>query len=98
MFGTARAMLSHRAGAGMRNRRFTAFEDLMIPNATNAPTKTAAKPMPAADLGRLPEWDLRDLYPAIDAPQVKRDLDRADAECMAFEERYRGQLPATAAS
>src|SRR5229473_497530 len=98
MFGAASAIRSHRAGAGMRNRRFTAFEDLMIPNATNAPAKTAQKPAPAADLGRLPEWDLRDLYPAIDAPQVKRDLDRADAECMAFEESYRGKLAAIAAS
>jgi oligoendopeptidase F len=59
---------------------------------------TAAKPAPAPDLGTLPEWDLRDLYPSIDAPQVKRDLERADAECLAFEESYRGKLEALAAS
>ena len=70
----------------------------MIPNPPNAPAKPAQKPAPAAGLGPLPEWDLRDLYPSIDAPQVKRDLDRADAECLAFEERYRGKLAAIAAS
>ena len=70
----------------------------MIANATNAPAKPAQKPAPAAALGPLPEWDLRDLYPSIDAPQVKRDLDRADAECLAFEESYRGKLAAIAAS
>src|SRR5262249_5046568 len=59
---------------------------------------TAAKPAPAPDLGTLPEWDLRDLYPSIDAPQVKRDLERADAECLAFEESYRGKLAALAGS
>ena len=28
-----------------------------------------------AGLGALPEWDLSDLYPAPDAPEVARDLD-----------------------
>ena len=70
----------------------------MLPNPPNAPAKTAQKPAPAAGLGPLPEWDLRDLYPSIDAPQIKRDLDRADAECLAFEESYRGKLADIAAS
>jgi oligoendopeptidase F len=69
----------------------------MIANAPRA-ARTAAKPAPAPELGSLPEWDLRDLYPSIDAPQVKRDLERADAECLAFEESYRGKLAALAAS
>src|ERR1041385_312261 len=43
-------------------------------------------------LGALPEWNLGDLYPAHDAPQVKRDLDRADAESVAFERDYKGKL------
>src|SRR5437588_7628239 len=67
-------------------------------NSLNAAAKTAAKAAPAADLGSLPEWDLRDLYRSLDDPQVKRDLDRADAECIAFEEGYRGKLAAIAAS
>src|SRR3982751_2188923 len=43
-------------------------------------------------LGTLPEWNLADLYSGIDAPEVKRDLDRSDAECAAFEETYKGKL------
>ena len=49
-------------------------------------------------LGTLPEWDLTDLYPAIGAPEVTRDLDRADAACIAFEEVYKGKLAALAAA
>jgi oligoendopeptidase F len=48
--------------------------------------------VPSAKLGALPEWNLTDLYPAIDAPEIKRDLDRADAESVAFEETYKGKL------
>jgi oligoendopeptidase F len=40
----------------------------------------------------LPEWNLADLYPAIDAPEVKRDLEKAEAECVVFEEAYKGKL------
>src|SRR5690606_38902918 len=43
-------------------------------------------------LGALPEWNLDDLYPGIDSPAVKRDLDAADAECAAFEQAYKGRL------
>jgi len=40
----------------------------------------------------LPEWNLADLYPALDAPEVIADLDRVDADCQAFEETYKGRL------
>ena len=33
-------------------------------------------------LGALPEWNLADLYSGLDDPAVRRDLDRADAECV----------------
>jgi oligoendopeptidase F len=56
--------------------------------------KSAAKQAKATALGTLPEWDLSALYPAIDAPEIKRDLARIDAECNAFEERYKGKLAA----
>jgi len=36
--------------------------------------KTVSKP------GKLPEWNLADLYSGIGAPEVTRDLDRMDAE------------------
>src|SRR3954468_18394343 len=67
---------------------------------TNAAKPTAGKSAkaPATNaLGALPEWNLADLYPSYDAPEVKRDLDRADAECVAFEEAYKGKLASLAA-
>jgi oligoendopeptidase F len=44
------------------------------------------------DLGTLPAWDLNDLYPGMDAPELKADIDRADAAAKAFQERYAGTL------
>src|ERR1051325_8817933 len=58
--------------------------------------KAASAPKSGA-LGALPEWNLADLYPSHDSPQLKRDLDRADTECVAFEEAYKGKLAALAA-
>jgi oligoendopeptidase F len=46
----------------------------------------------AGKTGKLPEWNLADLYSGIDAPEVKRDLTRMDAECVAFETDYKGRL------
>ena len=43
-------------------------------------------------LGSLPEWNLTDLYVAMDAPELKRDLERADVESLAFEQDYKGRL------
>ena len=48
--------------------------------------------------GHLPEWNLDDLYSGLDDPAIKRDLDRADAECVAFEDAYKGKLAAMAAA
>src|ERR1700756_1915239 len=69
----------------------------MPPSMLRAPVRATAAKRPAG-LGRLPEWNLSDLYPAMDAPEVKRDLERADAECAAFAEAYKGKLAAMAAS
>jgi oligoendopeptidase F len=63
----------------------------------SADRKSAAKQAKPAALGLLPEWDLSALYPAIDSPDIKRDLARIDAECNAYEERYKGKLAALAA-
>lgn len=52
----------------------------------------ARKPRPAAKIGNLPEWDLNDLYPGLDSPEIKRDLDLADSECVAFEQDFKGRL------
>jgi oligoendopeptidase F len=54
---------------------------------------TAKKPAAVKSKpGKLPEWNLADLYSGIDAPEVVRDLDRMDAECIAFEADYKGKL------
>jgi len=50
--------------------------------------KSPAKSKPA----KLPEWNLADLYSGIDAPEVTRDLQKMDAECVAFETDYKGRL------
>ncbi|HEY4980374.1 MAG TPA: M3 family oligoendopeptidase [Pseudolabrys sp.] len=57
------------------------------------PTKA---PKLATKLGALPEWDLKDLYPGLDSPEIKRDLEQADAECLAFEQDFKGRLQALA--
>jgi oligoendopeptidase F len=60
------------------------------------PAKSAAKPSKkstdAPELGALPEWNLADLYRSIDAPEFRRDLERAETECVAFEKAYKGRL------
>jgi oligoendopeptidase F len=57
----------------------------------------AAKARSASALRALPEWNLADLYLGLDDPQVKRDLDRGDAESLAFEHSYKGKLAELAA-
>jgi oligoendopeptidase F len=51
-------------------------------------TKSKAK----SGAGKLPEWNLADLYSGIDAPEVTRDLQKMDSECVAFETDYKGKL------
>jgi oligoendopeptidase F len=53
---------------------------------------SAATATKTGELGALPEWDLSDLYPGRDSLALKRDLDAAAAEAIAFAERYRGRL------
>jgi oligoendopeptidase F len=69
----------------MTSRSSSALRKSSLQRKTN--TKKAA---PRAD--KLPEWNLSDLYSGIGAPEVARDLDTLDAECVAFESDYKGQL------
>lgn len=65
----------------------------------SAPAKRSAKKSAALEakrLGPLPEWNLADLYAGIDDPNIKRDLDRADEDCKAFEDDFKGKLAALA--
>ncbi|HVQ68930.1 MAG TPA: M3 family oligoendopeptidase [Bradyrhizobium sp.] len=64
-------------------------------------TSRAAKPSrkPAASkaatkskTGKLPEWNLADLYSGIGAEEVTRDLQKMDADCAKFETDYKGRL------
>ena len=43
-------------------------------------------------LGKLPDWDLGDLYAAPDAPEVARDLAELERACAAFAADYEGKL------
>jgi len=74
-----------------------------MPRSQKMTKRTARRPGksrpagPKSSLGRLPEWNLNDLYSGLDDPAIKHDLDRADTECVAFEESYKGKLAAMAA-
>ncbi|HVX81450.1 MAG TPA: M3 family oligoendopeptidase [Devosiaceae bacterium] len=55
-------------------------------------TAAAAAPAGHNQFGALPEWDLSDLYPGKDSPELKADLERARSEAKAFEADYKGKL------
>ncbi|QWG19245.1 M3 family oligoendopeptidase [Bradyrhizobium sediminis] len=65
--------------------------------ATKSAAKSKVGPKAAAKPGKLPEWNLADLYSGIDAPEIVRDLQKMDAECVAFETDYKGKLAEGAA-
>jgi oligoendopeptidase, pepF/M3 family len=44
------------------------------------------------NLGALPEWDLSDLYPAPDSPELEADLAAAEDAAKAFHAAYNGKL------
>ena len=43
-------------------------------------------------LGPLPDWDLSDLYPAPDAPELQRDMAWLEKACADFAAQYEGKL------
>jgi oligoendopeptidase F len=70
-----------------------------MPARARSAAKPARKPANPSirGFGDLPEWNLADLYPAMDAHELKRDLARADADSVAFETDYKGRLATLAA-
>ena len=46
----------------------------------------------AVDLGPMPEWQLSDLYPAADSPELKRDLETSAEGARALKARCQGKL------
>ena len=64
----------------------TSTSALRKPNSGKSTAKAKIK------TGKLPEWNLGDLYAGIDAPEIARDLEKMDSECVAFETDYKGKL------
>ncbi len=58
-----------------------------MPHPVFAPQSSAS-----ADLGTLPEWNLTDLYPAVDSPEVASGLKESLERARTFEASYRGRL------
>jgi oligoendopeptidase F len=44
------------------------------------------------DLGALPTWDLKDLFPGRDSPELKAALSRSEADAKAFHAAHEGKL------
>lgn len=57
-----------------------------------APLRDAAAETGGKNLGDLPDWDLSDLYPAPDAPEITRDMDWLEVACRDFAADYEGKL------
>ncbi len=51
----------------------------------------AAEPA-KGDFGTLPEWDLTDLYPAPDSPELTADIEALDGQVRDFAASYQGKL------
>ena len=70
-------------------------------NLLEFPTSTMSPAEPAAaaksDLGDLPEWNLSDLYPSLDSPQVLRDLEAGAEAARKIKETCQGKLATMAA-
>ncbi|GAB1583023.1 M3 family oligoendopeptidase [Phyllobacterium phragmitis] len=62
-----------------------------------APADRIAAGSEADNLGNLPEWNLGDLYPSTDAPELAADMEKASRDAIAFEDRWKGKLAAEAA-
>jgi oligoendopeptidase F len=69
-----------------------------MPEKKRRAATAVAKPRSMRSLGQLPEWNLADLYAGMDDPDIRTDLDRADAESIAFAQAYKGKLDKLAAA
>ncbi len=56
------------------------------------PVRDAATDSGSDALGKLPDWDLSDLYTAEDAPELTRDLEWLETECADFAADYEGKV------
>ncbi len=67
---------------------------LKFPAPVGDPVRDAAKETGGAPLGKLPDWDLNDLYAGQEAPELARDLEWLDGACRDFAQDYEGKLAA----
>ncbi|HEY8194208.1 MAG TPA: M3 family oligoendopeptidase [Hyphomicrobium sp.] len=58
----------------------------------HAPRTAAGRSAKTARLGKMPDWDLDDLYKSPDAPEVQRDLKAAAKEAARIKAAYQGRL------
>jgi len=59
---------------------------------TTAAASDTTKATPDPELGVLPVWDLTDLYPGNDSPELNADLVCVAKDAAAFADRYKGKL------
>jgi oligoendopeptidase F len=64
----------------------------MPARAAKARKSPKSKSVAKSPLGKLPQWNLNDLYPGMESAELKRDLDLADADCVSFEQDFKGKL------
>src|SRR5205085_2411821 len=87
-----------KAGIQEPSRRAVALDSRLRGNdctedgAMSAVRNTAEAASFGADLGPLPEWDLSDLYPGRDSPELARDLSQLAADAASFRAKYEGRL------
>ncbi|MBV9457212.1 MAG: M3 family oligoendopeptidase [Bradyrhizobium sp.] len=89
--------MTSRATSALRkpNSKPSASKSLAKAKATNKATNKSTSKVAnktSNKTGKLPEWNLADLYAGIDAPEVTRDLAKLDSDCVAFETDYKGKL------
>ena len=59
-----------------------------VPSPLYAPEGSPAR----AGREKLPEWDLTDLFPAPDSPELAKTIAASRKDCQAFEKRHQGTL------
>ncbi|MGI9523052.1 MAG: M3 family oligoendopeptidase [Hyphomicrobiaceae bacterium] len=52
----------------------------------------SAESVESIELGQMPEWDLTDLFPSADGPELPAAIDEAKRQAEAFENTYKGKL------
>src|SRR5712692_10587724 len=59
---------------------------------TGDPADATTAGSETTELGPLPEWDLADLFPGRDSPELAGDLAALAEDATSFQQRYQGRL------